>query len=98
MEFQKIIHMKFQKMEKKKMEFVEFSLISPVPGSNLVPDFLILTLKKYCVRREHRIKTLKTICTRRRYDLVHMVPRFVRNTGLGQTNYFFEFVFVFTPN
>ena len=70
---------------------LEFSLISPVSAR------FLKSLKNSCVRRKHRIKILKTVCTRYCHDLVHTVPLFsIRNTGKAkkffEKNEFLEFL------
>merc|ERR1711991_694766 len=63
-----------------KLEFVDFSLIGPV--STQFTNYFEISLKNFCVRRKHRIKILKTICTRYCNYLVHMVLIFlICNTG-----------------
>ena len=63
-----------------KLEFEDFSLNGPV--STQFTNYFAISLKNSCVRRKHRIKILKTICTRYCNYLVHMVFRFpICNTG-----------------
>ena len=62
------------------LEFEDFSLIGPV--STQFTNYFAISLKNSCVRRKHRIKILKTICTRYCNYLMHMVFRFpIYNTG-----------------
>ena len=76
MEFQKNIHMNFQ-IVREKIGICRFFL----NWSGFEPIYE-LTLKNSCVRRKHRIKILKTVCTRYCNYLVHTVFRIpIYNTG-----------------
>ena len=57
--------------EMKNLEFLDFSLILPV--STRFTNYFGKALKKYCARRKHRIKILKTIRPRYHNDLGGMV-------------------------
>ena len=64
-----------------KLEFAEFSLISPV--STRFTNCFATSLRKYCARRKRRIKILKNVCPRYRNDLGRTVFRFpIYSTGL----------------
>ena len=63
-----------------KLEFAEFSLISPV--STRFTNCFATSLQKFCARRKHRIKILKTVRHRHRNDLGRTVFRFpIYSTG-----------------
>ena len=63
-----------------KLDFVDFSLIVPVPTR--FTNYFDESYKKYYARRKHRIKILKTIAPRYHNDLGAMVFRFPTcNTG-----------------
>ena len=68
------------KKYRKKLEFVDFSLIGPV--STQFTNYFAIYLKNSSVQRKRRIKILKTIYTRYCNDLGHMILRFpIYHTG-----------------
>ena len=82
---------------KKRGRFAEDSTLAKNKGTPIGPaptrftNYFAISLRKYCARRKHRIKIIKTICPRCQNDLGHMVFRFpICSTG---PVYFFSKMF-----